>query len=132
MRKAISVLAIVMLAGVALLGTGCGSDDDGSERAVEWNVYPPVGRKWVRLGATVEWCSAEFPQIEDPIIEYEGDRVEIELRVTAEEKKEGQNGCLLELLGLYKTITLNRDLDELVLYDASTDPPEKRWPIEKP
>jgi hypothetical protein len=97
---------------------------------VEWSVDRPVGQKWVRLATTVEWCSSGVPRMEDPIIEYAGERVYIELRVAPEKREEGQNGCLLSLLGIHKTITLQRDLDELVLYDASTDPPEKRWPTD--
>ncbi len=42
-RKAIGVLAIAVLSCVSLLGVGCGSSDDGSERAVEWGVDRPVG-----------------------------------------------------------------------------------------
>jgi len=31
-------------------------------------------------------------------------------------------------LTLRKTVTFERNLDELVLFDASADPPEQRWP----
>jgi hypothetical protein len=31
-----------------------------------------------------------------------------------------------------KKVTFERDLDELVLFDASTDPPERRWPRKQP
>ena len=127
-RKPISVLAVAVLAGAILLGVGCGSSDNGSERAVEWRVDRPLGPKRVRLIATVEVCSIDLPVLEEPIVEYTGNRVYIELRRTPEELEEGTNGCLLQLLGAYKTITLERDLDELVLFDASTDPPEQRWP----
>jgi hypothetical protein len=133
-RKAMGVLAIAVLAGVALLGVGCGGgDDNGSERAVEWRVDRPVGLNWVRLSASIEVCHLDLPLLEDPIIEYTGsNRVEIELRQTPENLKEGTNGCLLQLLGAFKKITFERDLDELVLFDASTDPPEQRWPRERP
>ena len=63
--------------------------------------------------------------LEQPIIEYDDDRVYIELRHTPEDDK---SICLGTLLTLHKTITLERALDELVLFDASTDPPEQRWP----
>lgn len=127
------VLAIVALAGATLFGIGCGGGgDDGSEWAVEWSVDRPVdpNSNRVRLSASIEYCSAEFPRLERPVIEYTGDRVYIELRRTPEELAEDVNGCLLGLLGVHKTITLERDLDELVLFDSSTDPPERRWPIE--
>ena len=130
-REAIGVLTIAVLSGATLFGVGCGGGDEGSERAVEWGVDRPVGPNWVRLSAVIEVCNFDRPLLEDPIIEYTGgNRVEIELRQTPEELEEGQNGCLLRLLIAFKKITFNRDLDELVLYDSSTDPPERRWPTE--
>lgn len=129
-RRAIGVLAIAVLLSTTLFGVGCGRGDDGSERAVEWTVDRPVGPNWVRLSAVIEVCSLDLPLLEEPIIEYTGsNRVYIELRRTPEELKEG--GCLLRLLGAFKKITFKRDLDELVLYDASTDPPEQRWPRQR-
>lgn len=126
--KARRALAIaVLLAAVLVAGCG-GGDEDASERAVQWRVDRPLGPKRVMLAADVEWCSAKLPEVEKPIVEYEGDRAYIELRVTPEEKREGQNGCLLQLLGVHKAITLERNLTELVLFDSSTDPPERRWP----
>jgi hypothetical protein len=132
-RKAMGALAIVALAGAVLLGVGCGSNgDDGSERAVEWSVDPPVdpSSNRVRLAATVEVCSVYVPLLEEPIIEYTDNRAYIELCQTPEKKEEGRNGCVPELLGAHKTITLERNLGELVLYDASTDPPKRRWPTD--
>ena len=128
------VLAIIALMGATLLGVGCGGgDDNGSERAVKWGVDPPVGPNWARIRAVVEVCGFDPPLLEEPIIEYTGrNRVEIELRQAPEEREEGQNGCLLELLVAFKKITFERDLDELVLFDSSTDPPEQRWPTESP
>ncbi|HEX5712377.1 MAG TPA: hypothetical protein VFX85_03590 [Solirubrobacterales bacterium] len=123
-------MAIVMLAGLALLTVGCGSGEDGSERALEWSVDPPVdpNSNRVRLAATVEVCHVYVPLLEEPIVEYSGDRVYIELRQVPEELAEDTNGCVLGLLGAHKTIALERDLGELTLYDASTDPPKRRWP----
>ena len=128
-RKAIGVLALTALVGAILLGVGCGGgDDSGSERAVKWGVDPPVGPNWVRIRAVIEVCSIDLPLLEEPIIEYEGNRVYIELRQPPEELAEDVNGCLLQLVGAFKKITFERDLDELVLFDSSTDPPERRWP----
>jgi hypothetical protein len=77
--------------------------------------------------ANVEVC-VDPVRLEQPIVEYSGDRVYIELRHTPEESEGKQDGCFLSLWDLHKTITFKRDLDELVLFDASTDPPEQRWP----
>lgn len=125
-RNAIGVLAIAALAGATLLGVGCGGgDDSGSDRAVQWGIDLPVGPNWVRIRAVIEVCSPDLPLLEEPIIEYKGNRVYIELRHTTED----ENGiCFLNLPVAFKKITFERDLDELVLFDASTDPPERRWP----
>jgi len=124
------VLAITVLVGATLLGVGCGGgDDSGSERAVKWGIDPPVGPNWVRVLAPIEACIHGQPLLEEPIIEYKGNRVYIELRHTPEDDL---GGCALNLPLAFKKITFERDLDELVLFDASTDPPEQRWPTERP
>lgn len=128
MRNAIGALAIVALSCATLLGVGCGSGDDGSERAVEWAIDPPAGPNWVRILAPIEICSPEMPLVEEPIIEYEDNRVYIELRHTPEY---GKGICFLNLPLAHKKITFERDLDQLVLFDASTDPPEQRWPPQR-
>ena len=129
-RKAIGALAIAVLVGATLLGTGCGgSDDNGSERAVEWGLAPPVGPNWIRISAAIEACIYDQPFLEAPIVEYQGDRVYIELRHTPEDDV---RGCALNLPQGFRKITFERDLDELVIFDSSTDPPEKRWPPERP
>jgi len=109
---------------VTPLGVGCGGDDDGSKRAVEWAAERAIGPKSIRLVAKVGVC-LEPVQLEQPIVEYEGHRVYIEFRHTPEDDK---GLCLGKLLLLHKTVTFKQDTDELVLFDASTDPPEQRWP----
>lgn len=127
-RMATGALAIALLVGATLLGTGCGgSDDNGSERAVKWGLAPPVGPNWIRISAVIEACIYDQPLLETPIIEHKGNRVYIELRHTPEDDL---GGCALNLPQVFKKITFKRDLDELVLYDSSTDPPERRWPTE--
>lgn len=129
-RKAIDALAIAVLVGAIALGVGCGGGDgNGSERAVQWGVNPPVGPDWVRIGAALEGCSPNLPLLEKPIIESKGNRVYIELRHTPED---GKGICALNLPVAFKKINLERDLDELVLFDSSTDPPEQRWPTKTP
>lgn len=126
-KKTIGVLAIVALLSMALLGVGCGDGGDGSKRAVKWTVERPVGPRSIRLVATVKVC-VKAVRLERPIIEYSGDRVYLELRHTPEEFEGEHNGCLLSLLTLHRTVTFKRNPSELVLFDKSTNPPEKRWP----
>jgi hypothetical protein len=125
----IRAFAVAVLLALALQGVGCGGGDDGAERAVEWQVDRPVGPDQIRLAAKVETCAAEDqPLLEEPLIEYSGNDAYIELRTTPEELPEDQTGCFLSLIMIFKAVTLERDLDELTLFDASTDPPEQRWP----
>ncbi len=126
-KKALGALVIVTLLSATLFAVGCGGGDDGSERAVEWHVERTVGQKSARLVAVVETCIAPVG-LEPPIIEYSGGRVYLELRHTPEEGEGEHDGCFLGLSVLQRTVTFRRDLDELVLFDVSTDPPEQRWP----
>jgi hypothetical protein len=126
-KRAMGVLVIAALLSATLLGVGCGGGDDGSERAVKWTVDRVVSPKSARLTAVVEVCLKPVG-LERPIIEYSGDRAYVELRHTPDESEGEQDGCSLLLAVLHKTAIFERDLDELVLFDASTDPPEQRWP----
>lgn len=126
-KKAIGVLVIAVLSGSVLLAAGCGGGEDGSERAVKWHVERAINPKSARLTAVVEVCIAPV-RLERPIIEYSGDRAYVELRHTPEKLEGEHDGCFLSLAVLRKTVTFERDLDELTLFDASTDPPEQRWP----
>jgi len=136
-RRPFMAGALILLLVIAvLLGVGCGGGgEDGSERAVKWVVDRsgdrPVNPKQVKVLATIRSCGLEPPRLEQPIIEYEGDRAYIELRKAPEELEDAK-GCFLSLYGAEKTITLKRDLGELVLYDMSADPPEQRWPVDLP
>lgn len=121
---AIGVLAMTLLLGVAIAGIERGGRDNGRERAVEWKVERVIGPKTVHLVAVVDVC-LESVRLERPIIEYSGDRAYIELRHTPEDN---HGGCSLLLSVLHRNVTFNRALDELTLFDASTDPPERRWP----
>lgn len=86
-----------------------------------------MGPRQIRLFTSIEYCGGPGATIRRPVIEYSGRRAFIELLLTPHEEPD-TGGCLLQLLGVTKTVTLKRDLDELVLFDASTDPPARRWP----
>lgn len=130
-RNGTGTFAIAALLAASLLGAGCGGADDGSDRSVEWAAERAIGPKSIRLAATVRVCFKPV-ELEQPIIEYTDHRVYLELRHTPEEGEGEYGGCPLSLLTLHKMVTFERNLDELVLFDASTDPPEKRWPRKWP
>jgi len=114
---------------MALLGVGCGGGgDDGSDRAVNWTVDRVLGPKSARLRAVVETCWTRV-WLESPIIEYSGDRAYVELRHSPEKSDEDLDSCLLGLSIVHRRVSFERDLDELTLFDSSTDPPAQRWPL---
>lgn len=128
--RAMAFLVVAVLSGATLAGAGCGGDD-GSERAVEWSVERIVGPKSARLVATVEVCW--YPvRLEEPTIEYEDDRAYLELRHTPEKNEDELDGCLPSLSIFRPKVSFERSLDELTLFDSSTDPPEQRWPRKSP
>jgi len=130
-RVAIGIVAILAIAGAILIWQGFGSDDE-PVWPVEWKVERQLGPKSARLSAPIEYCIREEPRFEEPIVEYEGDRAYIEMRLVPEKEPDGPSGCFLNLPILHPTITLERNLDELTLFDSSTDPPQRRWPRDHP
>jgi len=128
----IGVLTIAAIAAAIAIGGWLGGDDDGPARPVEWYVERQLGPKEARLLAPIEYCITEEARFEEPIVDYEGDRAYVELRLAPEEEDEDPSGCFLDLPIFHTKLTLERNLDELALYDASTDPPEQRWPRKRP
>lgn len=126
-RHRLLLVGVVLAVGVMPMA-GCGNGGGESAQAVEWGVSRQVGPRQVKLVATVKSCGGQVPAIERTVIEYSGARAFIGLFVVPEEEPE-DGVCLLELLGVTKVVTLRRDLDRLELFDSSTDPPERRWPL---
>lgn len=123
-----SIATGAVLCAFSSLAFGCGGEGDRSAEAVEWGVFRPTSPRQVDLVVTVDQCDGDpKPTIQRPVIEYSGKRVFIELLLEPQ-KESDDGGCLPVLLGVHKKIVLKQDLDELVLFDASTDPPEQRWP----
>lgn len=122
------VIASTALLGLALTAVGCGGGEEKTTHAVEWGVFRQVSPRQVVLVASVDYCDGDpRPTIERPRVEYAGKRAVIELILASKEGSDG-GGCLLIKAGIFKRITLRSDLDELVLLDASTSPPARRWP----
>jgi len=123
-----SIIAGAIVFACALLVLGCGGEDDRSAQAIEWEVFRPTSSRQVDLVAAVNYCDGDpKPTLQRPVIEYSGKRVFIELLLEPQGDSD-DGGCLPMLLGVHKTIVLKQDLDELVLFDSSTDPPKQRWP----
>lgn len=122
------IIAGAMGFAVVIVAFGCGGKSDHSAQAVEWEVFRPTGPRQVDLVVAVDHCDGDpKPTIQRPVVEYSGKRVFIELVLKSQgESEDGK--CLPMLLGVHKTVVVKHDLDELVLFDSSTDPPELRWP----
>ena len=122
-----AVAAVALFA--LLLSCGCGSGSSQSAEAVEWKVARQLTSRKVKLVASVKYCGGErYPALKPSSIRYNNNKVLIKMVLSPQPEADSEGGCLLQLLGITKTITLKRNLENLVLFDASTDPPERRWP----
>ncbi len=122
-------MLLLLAAIVATLTSGCGfGDDDGGE---QWSVANVIGDRTVRIISVVGHCAGRpEPKLRVEQIEYRGNGAYIlaQLDKTVKPGDENKLCSGLELF-VYKKVRLKRDIDQLVLYDASLDPPEQRWPI---
>lgn len=124
----------VLIAVVAVVAsTGCGVFATGSdeEQAIEWSIWAVTGKREVRIVGQEGYCEGRpKPRITDVITQYEGERVYMTamLREPPESSAEKDELCLGVELAIYKTVKLDRPVKDSVLYDASLDPPEQRWP----
>jgi hypothetical protein len=118
---------------IALAGGGCGgqASELDHERPIEWAVWAVTGKREVRIVGQDGYCVGRpKPKITDLVTRYQGKRVYITAILRDPPGSSGGEGvdCLGVGLAIYKTVTLNRNVDNSVLYDASVDPPEQRWP----
>lgn len=126
-------LCLAVLLGLAIL-TGCGSEDASSRdpEVIDWRVADIVDADTVRIVGEVGHCVGQpEPTIGTPEIAYDGRRVYITATVDASSDAAlGEDEvCAGVELVVYRRLDLRRDLSELKLFDAGSDPPEQRWPI---
>lgn len=97
-------------------------------RPVHWKVLGPPQGSRVRISSEVGYCVGGVqPKIQTVRIREEGEKVLITALVTVP-PSEGE-GCAGVGLGLRKTVNLKRRVGSRPLFDASSVPPLKRWPL---
>ena len=114
--------ALIALLFTALVAGGCGSE----EELLEWSVFKQTGPRKVKLAGVVDYCAnVPKPHVQQVNARYWGSRLFLRLELSP---LESPTRCAFQAVGVYKTVTLRRDLDELELFDSSASPPERRWP----
>lgn len=119
---------VVLSLASAVVLMGCGSGDR-ADRSIEWGVFKQIGRRTVKLVAEVDYCiGAPMPKISRATTVYSGHRVLVELFLAAPPDAYKTASCRGVVRAVYKSIKLKSDLAAVELFDASTNPPERRWP----
>jgi hypothetical protein len=127
-RAAAIIWSVSLCLAIVVVFSGCGSDNS-AEPSVEWGVFKQVGPQAVKLVGEVDYClGAPVPKISRATIDYSGHRVGIELFLAKPRDAYTLAACRGVVQAVYKTIKLKRSLAAVELFDASTDPPERRWP----
>lgn len=122
---AYSIAGLLVISCVTL--ASCGGGDDA--RALEWSFFKQLGPRKAKLAGEVGYCVGDpKPRVEKVIRRYSGSRVFLTLILSPERPKAEE--CRGIGLGVFKTVSFQRDLDQLILLDSSTDPPDRHWPTE--
>lgn len=142
--RTVSPVALGGLLAVALSVGGCGSSTpiphearipDNNRfvvRTLPWGAGPIKSPRSIVIGTETGYCVGDpKPRILRAKPRYVMEDVYIQAEVFFPKMKPS-NGRLCAGVGLFirKTVRLNRDLDDISLYDLSTDPPTQRWPSE--
>jgi hypothetical protein len=110
-----SITGLLVTSCVAL--ASCGGGDDAS--ALEWSFFKQLGPRKAKLAGEVGYCVGDpKPRVERVIRRYSGNRVFLTLILSPEGPKAEE--CLGVGLGVFKTVSFQRDLDQLILLDSST------------
>lgn len=124
-RQRVVYLIAGLVASYVIL-VGCGGGD--GPRALEWSFFKQLGPHKAKLAGEVGYCVGEpKPRIEKVLRSYSGNRVFLTL-ILSQEQPEPEE-CRGIGLGVFKTVSFQRNLEQLVLLDSSTDPPSRRWPV---
>lgn len=118
----------IVLLSLAVVLSGCGSGDR-ADRSIEWAVFKPAGPRSIKLVSEINYClGAPIPKISRVTTAYSEHRVRIELFLAEPPGAYRTENCRGIIRPVYKTIWLKRNLNSVELFDASRNPPERRWP----
>lgn len=133
------IFALVFISLLFAVACGASSSPSNMERALrsplggdikvlKWGVWSVNQPRTIRVVGEVSHCAGyPKPRIKRPHIRYQGTNVYIRLMV---EMPRYEQGAACGSLGAYvrRSITLNRDLADVKIYDSGTKPPRLRWP----
>jgi hypothetical protein len=134
-RRSTCLCAMAILV-VAVFGCGSSAADrsqnSGPERPVRWGVEK-AGKRAVRLLASVPSCVYSKPQ---PLIHrieviYREHSTVITMLVRFPPRTDQPKICAGAEIFLRKWVKLKRPVSGQRLYDGSTSPPTKRWPLNR-
>jgi hypothetical protein len=129
----------LIAAAIAMLG-GCGNSTSTGGAASEvqpgrngeilhWSVRDVDSSRTFIAQAAVDYCVGwPEPKIGNPNIEYRDDDVLVTLSVIRPDSERENQKCAGVERNLSRAITVDRALDQVTLFDAGSQPPEKRWP----
>lgn len=134
--RLIWVLAAV--AAISSSGMACGdsADDtslaagDDRSKTFDWGVISTKPPRTLVVGGGIGYCEGDpRPRIIRPQVEYRDDNVFIRLAVKRSPKKASKGEvCLGSELLITRVVTLRRDLSDVEIYNANTEPPNVVWP----
>lgn len=140
------MLVYVLLVGAVFAVTGCSGSspaqpqinvDDARHRQqsrgnqrTPWKLAYPPGGSMVRIGVSVRYCVGEpKPRITEVRVRERKGAVVLTVFVSNVREPEKGRACAGLRLGFGKTVELSKGLGTRALYDGSTSPPRKRWPL---
>lgn len=118
---------------------GCGSSKGSSTtavggvvRAVSWKLGANKTGKTIHLSSVVTYCAGSAkPRIQRTDVAEHRDSavITVFVRFPRHKKSGGEESCADIGLGLQEVLTLRRPITGQTLYDGSTHPPARRWPL---
>lgn len=127
-QRVVYLMTGLLVASCVTLG-GCGGGD--GPNGLQWSFFKQLGSRKAKLAGEVGYCAGEpKPRIGKVIRSYSGNRVFLTL-ILSQGRPEPKE-CRGIMLSVFKTVSFQRNLDQLVLLDSSTNPPSRRWPVTAP
>lgn len=130
---------LALLLGVVFISVlgGCGSstsDETGVRigESSDWIVQSVTQPRTLKVGTEVDYCVGDpKPRIGRPKVKYQGDDVFITVTLEKPPARLAKPNDICAGIELFvgRTITLNRNLDDVEVFDGGLDPPQQRWPL---
>lgn len=129
-RRVRRVVSVAVVFGLAVL-SGCGERSSTGLQVVDWGVASIEGPRAVKIVGEVDYCvGAPEPRMQDATVTSDAEKIYIKALLSnpADTVQDDKSLCAGVVRAVYKTVMLDRDISESVLFDAGHDPPIERWP----